>query len=42
MLSSETGGYPLLWVMLLTAIAGVTSILVVILREKKLAALKHH
>jgi DHA1 family bicyclomycin/chloramphenicol resistance-like MFS transporter len=36
LLSKETGAYPLLWIMLLTAAAGVASILVVIRREKTL------
>jgi DHA1 family bicyclomycin/chloramphenicol resistance-like MFS transporter len=36
LLSPETGAYPLLWIMLLTAIAGVLSILVVLHRERKL------
>ena len=36
LLSTETGAYPLLWIMLLTAVAGVASILVVIQRERKL------
>ncbi|MFD2739052.1 multidrug effflux MFS transporter [Sulfitobacter aestuarii] len=36
LLSEETGAYPLLWIMLLTAIAGVASIMVVIRREKVL------
>lgn len=36
LLSIETGAYPLLWIMLLTAVAGVTSIIVVIRREKAL------
>tara|TARA_R110002012_G_scaffold32927_3_gene96788 strand:- start:1834 stop:3051 length:1218 start_codon:yes stop_codon:yes gene_type:complete len=36
LLSKETGAYPLLWIMLLTAAAGVASILVVIRREKAL------
>jgi DHA1 family bicyclomycin/chloramphenicol resistance-like MFS transporter len=36
LLSIETGAYPLLWIMLLTAVAGVMSILVVIRREKAL------
>jgi MFS transporter, DHA1 family, multidrug resistance protein len=36
LLSKETGAYPLLWIMLLTAAAGVTSILVVIRRERKI------
>jgi DHA1 family bicyclomycin/chloramphenicol resistance-like MFS transporter len=36
LLSLETGAYPLLWIMLLTAVAGVASILVVIRREKAL------
>ncbi|MBW4963183.1 multidrug effflux MFS transporter [Sulfitobacter sp. CW3] len=36
LLSTETGAYPLLWIMLGTAVAGVASILVVIRREKTL------
>lgn len=36
LLSKETGAYPLLWIMLLTAVAGVGSILVVIRRENAL------
>ncbi len=36
LLSKETGAYPLLWIMLLTAMAGVAAILVVIQREKTL------
>lgn len=36
LLSPETGAYPLLWIMLLTAIAGVISIWVVIRRERAL------
>jgi len=36
LLSKETGAYPLLWIMLGTAVAGVASILVVIRREKML------
>ena len=36
LLSTDTGAYPLLWIMLLTAVAGVASILVVIQRERKL------
>jgi DHA1 family bicyclomycin/chloramphenicol resistance-like MFS transporter len=36
LLTPETGAYPLLWLMLLTAIAGLMSILVVIRREKTL------
>jgi len=34
LLSEETGAYPLLWIMLATAVAGVASILVVIRRER--------
>lgn len=36
LLGPETGAYPLLWIMFLTAIAGMGCILVVIRREKKL------
>ena len=36
LLTPETGAYPLIWVMLLTAIAGVISILMVIRRERAL------
>ncbi len=36
LLTPETGAYPLLWLMLLTAIASVASIWVVIRREKAL------
>lgn len=36
LLSEETGAYPLLWIMLATAVAGVASILVVIRRERAL------
>jgi MFS transporter, DHA1 family, multidrug resistance protein len=36
MLTPESGAYPLLWLMLLTAFAGVASIMVVIRREKRL------
>ena len=36
LLTPETGAYPLLWLMLLTAIASVASIWVVIWREKAL------
>ena len=37
LLTPETGAYPLLWLMLLTAMAGVCSIWVVVRREKALA-----
>ncbi len=37
LLTPETGAFPLLWLMLLTAIAGVFSILLVIRRERSLA-----
>ncbi len=40
LLSVETGAYPLLWIMLLTAIAGVASIAIVIRREKALGLRK--
>ncbi len=36
LLTPESGAYPLLWLMLLTAIAGVASIMIVIRREKQL------
>ena len=36
LLSEETGAYPLIWIMLLTAVAGVFSILVVIRRQRTL------
>jgi len=36
LLTPETGAYPLLWLMLLTAVAGLLCILVVIRREKAL------
>lgn len=39
LLSPESGAYPLLWIMLLTALAGIASILVVVQRERKLAGL---
>jgi DHA1 family bicyclomycin/chloramphenicol resistance-like MFS transporter len=37
LLTVESGAYPLLWLMLITAIAGVGSIWFVIRREKALA-----
>lgn len=40
LLTPETGAYPLLWLMLLTAIAGVISIALVIRREKALGLAK--
>ncbi|MEM7521764.1 MAG: multidrug effflux MFS transporter [Pseudomonadota bacterium] len=36
LLSEETGAYPLLWLMLITAIAGVASIYMVVRRERQL------
>ncbi len=36
MLTPETGAYPLLWLMVLTAVAGIGSIMIVIRREKQL------
>ncbi len=41
LLTPETGAYPLLWLMLLTSIAGVGSIWVVVRREKALAIKPH-
>ncbi len=42
LLSPETGAYPLLWIMLLTAVAGVASILVVVWREKRMPPFTRH
>lgn len=36
LLSAETGAYPLLWIMLITSLCGLLSILVVIRRERRL------